>query len=505
MKRLFTFILFAAFSVAMFGVSGHITTDTTWNNNQIVTGVLYIDAGVTLSIMPGVHVTFPKIDQNADGIGDVYIEVSGRLQVQGTVANKVIFTSNQSNPAPSDWLGIKYITPQSGMLSTISNAEILYAHEPLFVNGRNLTLNNMRIAYSGDYGMRINNTFLTTNMTNCIIEENTGYGLLIETGPVNITGLNLFHNGDFGIKLEGASLVSASDIVSSTNFGHGILVVNDVDAIITNSRFVSNNLNGAELQNCTVSFTNCDFSNNTYGVNFSGTTGLPVFNNCSIRFNDFGVKLENQLLSFNLCNVEFNTYYGVFINNAAPIMNNCNVTNNGNHSYLDPISVETLTVDTWYSNNTVPEAVWNLMTDVPDHPIWIKSLIYNKDGGLMCSGQYSSVAYRNYSKITIGTATYLDHQYSATTHNVGYCNIHHTTGHHIHDMGLITVGGDIMAFVENRDDMAIVVYNEENCPSASAWTTTLEFFHMRQVDCIILNTNSSLVVDLQNNWWGDIE
>ena len=222
MKCIYLIIPLAVIATAMFGVSGHITTDTTWNTNQIVTGVLYVDEGITLTIMPGVQVTFPKIDQNADGIGDVYIEVSGRLQVQGTVASKVMFTSNQTNPAPSDWLGIKYITPQSGMLSTISNAEILYAYEPLFINGRNMTLNNVRIAYSGDYGMRINNTFLNTNITNCTIEENASYGLLIEAGPVTITGLVLFHNGSYGIKIMETAAVTASEVVAYTNGDTGI-------------------------------------------------------------------------------------------------------------------------------------------------------------------------------------------------------------------------------------------------------------------------------------------
>lgn len=511
MKKLVLFFSLLMAFVGLLGISGHITSDTTWDTDQIVTGTLYIDAGVTLNIVPGVHVTFPKIDQNADGIGEVYIEVSGRLQVQGTVANKVMFTSNQTNPAPSDWLGIKYITPQSGMLSTISNAEILYAHEPLLINGRNMTLNNVRIASSGSYGMRINNTFLTTSITYCTIEENAGYGLLIEAGPVNITGLNLFHNGDYGIKLEEASLVSASDIVSSTNSGHGIFVVNDADAAITNSIFVSNELNGAELQNCTISFLNCEFSNNTYGVNFSGSTGLPIFNNCSIRYNDFGVRIENQPLSFSLCNIELNTYYGVFVNNATPIINNCNITGNGNHTTLDPVSLETITVNTWTSNSTLPVTIWNQMNDIPYHPVWIESLIYKKDGDGYCSGldyyQHGNPYwYRNYSRINIGTSTYLDHQYSQyVTSYAYYCPIHGYGEHMYFNMGEIEVGGDILRFLDNQEDMSIEVYYAEHCPNARAWTTTIEFFHMRQVDCIVLNTNSGQVVDLQNNWWGDVE
>lgn len=399
MKRFFTFIIFAALSVAIFGVSGHITTDTTWNTNQIVTGALYIDAGVTLSIMPGVQVTVPKIDQNADGIGDIYIEVTGRLQVQGSVSNKVVFRSNQTTPAPSDWLGIKYLTPQAGTLSTISNAEILYAHEPLFVNGRNLTLNNVRIAYSGDYGMRINNTFLTTNITNCTIEENAGYGLLIETGPVNITGLIISHNGSYGVKILGASTVIASDIVSSTNAEHGIWVVEDQEASFTNCRSISNGKHGALLDAATTTFTNCNISNNShFGFWILGPYSNPTITQCTVSNNGLcGFVLKQSSAVISQSNIVDNIS-GVLLIGSQPEITNCNIFNNRGDAISQSV------VD-WPCNTNFPQDSF-----IPG--FWIEAGAtwppYWGGAWFMCNGIQYGFGYPGYTQVMDFCLSYLD-------------------------------------------------------------------------------------------------
>ncbi len=456
MKRFFTFILFAAFSVAMFGVSGHITTDTTWNTNQIVTGVLYIDAGVTLSIMPGVQVTVPKIDQNADGIGDVYIEVSGRLQVQGTASNKVMFTSHQTNPAPSDWLGIKYITPQSGMLSTISNAEILYAHEPLFVNGRNLTLNNMRIAYSGDYGMRINNTFLTTNITNCTIEENVSYGLLIETGPVNITGLVLYSNGNYGIKLLGPSVVTASDVVASTNGDNGIWVVGDQDATFSSSRSISNARQGVLLDNALVAFTNCDISNNVHnGVAIKGNA--PVFTNCRIRANNLA---------------------GFIMRNASPNISMSMITDNGVGIALEN-STPSITYNHIYGNRGDSNLIETRT------PIWPNGSNHPYDS--FQSGRIESIILHNPSTWENVTATVACNNYQYTGLIPAFSN------------GAVTVSD-------------LVVSNEDIYYTGSFYEYPLSFVSYTfkplvssaGTQQVISYNNAGQTVNMNFNWWNQV-
>ena len=496
MKRLFTFILFAAFSVAMFGISGHITTDTTWSTDQIVTGALFIDEGITLSIMPGVRVTFPRIDQNADGIGDVYIEVSGRLQVQGTVASKVIFTSNQTDPAPSDWLGIKYITPQSGMLSTISNAEILYAREPLFVNGRNLTLNNMRIAYSGDYGMRINNTFLTTSITNCTIEENTGYGLLIEAGPVNITGLAIFHNSGYGVKIQPNASVVATDIVASTNTGFGIWVIGNQVSTFTNCRSISNAKSGVWLDGATSSFTNCDISNNSmFGVKADSTGADLSFTNCNISSNAFGISLNSSSPTFSFCNIEHNQS-GIAIYRADPVFSNCNITDNGQTTPTSMHNYSFASQNDWKTLSgavVIPNAIYNLLN--PDNSMLLWSMTYKKDGDWTYTYDLPFTVY-NYTRVNVNSVTKLVNEYSGVA---GYFPMN-PPYHYQADMPEITLAGDLHELINSQNNLSLDLYYQSWCNNARAWVTDMV---IAQGNCTVNNLTGTSA-NLQNNWWGQV-
>ncbi len=494
MKRMCLLVCLAIFGTALFGISGHITQDTTWDTNQIVTGVLYVDAGVTLTIMSGVQVTFPRVDQNADGIGDVYIEVSGRLQVQGTLTNKVIFTSNQTTPARSDWLGIKYITPQSGMLSTISNAEIRYAHEPIFVNGRNMTLNNVRIAYSGSYGMRINNTFLTTTLTNCTIEENTGYGLLVETGPVNITGLVLFHNGSYGIKILNEATVTATDIVSSTNTDTGIWVVDDQEASFTNCRSISNGKYGVWLDGASTTFTNCDFSNNSdFGVFVDRSTANPVFNHCTIKANNFAgivFRLAQGTLSYS--NIFNNVGAGIFIIKCQPIVQFCNIYNNqGGQSGL-------VTSGTWNINQTFPGVIGLSRALLADFS-------YAKDASIQYSLGGSAI---HYHFVFNTRATYLGTQYLANNIDVDMYAAWAGAGYPNgwgYDFPYSVFSHTFDVISNNLLDLTFTGEWNQYVPSPMASVLSCDYYYFggSYKQATIVN-NATQTVNMNNNYWGQV-
>jgi hypothetical protein len=67
-------------------VSGTITVDTTWtqaNSPYALTGTVYVNSGVTLTIQPGVTV-------------DLYsysLQISGTLNATGTSDNQIVFTT----------------------------------------------------------------------------------------------------------------------------------------------------------------------------------------------------------------------------------------------------------------------------------------------------------------------------------------------------------------------------------------------------------------------------
>jgi len=110
------FILFFslfAFDLSSIEVGGHLTEDTTWspeNNPYLVTEILYVDAGVTLTILPGTEVkisgapltSYYEFDQNFwlyNGVSIAkFIQVDGRLIAEGTEQDSIIFTRMQDDP-----------------------------------------------------------------------------------------------------------------------------------------------------------------------------------------------------------------------------------------------------------------------------------------------------------------------------------------------------------------------------------------------------------------------
>jgi hypothetical protein len=105
----FTFYILH-FSIApAIEVGGHLTEDTIWspdNNPYLVTSGVYVDVGVTLTILPGTVVKF-----NADYYDDIgddqfyfhggvepvakFIRVDGRIIAEGTEQDSIIFTRMQ--------------------------------------------------------------------------------------------------------------------------------------------------------------------------------------------------------------------------------------------------------------------------------------------------------------------------------------------------------------------------------------------------------------------------
>lgn len=87
-------------------VAGNVTTNTTWtsNNTYLLTGTVYVDSGVTLTIQPG------TVIRGNDAIANscLIIKRSGRIIAQGTATNPIVFTSNKSigSRGLADWGGI---------------------------------------------------------------------------------------------------------------------------------------------------------------------------------------------------------------------------------------------------------------------------------------------------------------------------------------------------------------------------------------------------------------
>ena len=104
-------------------VGGHITENTTWypaNNPYEVIDILYVDSGVTLTILPGteIKVNGAQLSNYNDYLQNFwlyygvsvakYIQVDGRLNAVGTEQDSIVFTRLQDDPN-YNW-GTIYIT-----------------------------------------------------------------------------------------------------------------------------------------------------------------------------------------------------------------------------------------------------------------------------------------------------------------------------------------------------------------------------------------------------------
>ncbi|MDD4991524.1 MAG: T9SS type A sorting domain-containing protein [Paludibacter sp.] len=85
--------------------AGNITTNTTWTKNHVylLTGYVFVNDGVTLTIEPGTIIRGDKTSK-----ATLIVSQGGKLIANGTVAEPIVFTSNQpvGSRAAGDWGGV---------------------------------------------------------------------------------------------------------------------------------------------------------------------------------------------------------------------------------------------------------------------------------------------------------------------------------------------------------------------------------------------------------------
>lgn len=94
-----------------------ITQNTTWSSDTTIAGPHFVLPGVTLTIEPGVTVSFEYHNGNPSNVGTIITlpaddenfdepRPSAKLIAEGTAQNPIVFTSARSNPQINDWGGI---------------------------------------------------------------------------------------------------------------------------------------------------------------------------------------------------------------------------------------------------------------------------------------------------------------------------------------------------------------------------------------------------------------
>ncbi len=135
-------------------VSGSITSNTTWtsNNTYLLSGIVYVDNGVTLTIEPG------TIIRGTTGTNSsLLISKGGKLIAEGTQCKPIVFTSNEpvGSRARGNWGGVlilgnaKHNLGTSNLIEGLSNADPRNFHGGTNDDDNSGVLKYVRIEFAG--------------------------------------------------------------------------------------------------------------------------------------------------------------------------------------------------------------------------------------------------------------------------------------------------------------------------------------------------------------------
>jgi len=211
--------------------SGNIATDTTWSgvDSILVTGNITINDGVTLTIDPGIVVSFQ---------GWYEMKILGRLLAQGTEADSIKFTvadtTGYANNTYTGWKGIRfYQTPASNDTSRISHCiiEYFFSHNQSDIaaiyswNADKLVVANNDIRYNKKSNTSNSGSAISCCQSDIVIRENNihdnesfMYGCINLSGASGrVTGNKVYANIMLGAAwyFQGGTL-SADDCPSLT-------------------------------------------------------------------------------------------------------------------------------------------------------------------------------------------------------------------------------------------------------------------------------------------------
>ncbi|MCX6250866.1 MAG: right-handed parallel beta-helix repeat-containing protein [Bacteroidetes bacterium] len=257
----------------------HITSDTTWSGTVNISTEIYIDNGVTLTILPGSQVIFA---------GHTGIQIQGRLLAVGTRTDSIRFYPTNTS---TGWDGILFgSTPSSNDSSKICYCVLSYSKA-------NTTNNH------GEWGGTIavfnfNKLLLANSNMHHNEADNLGGALYCKYSSPAIRNTIFANNysgidgGAIGIEFCNPLITDILFIYNSTVDNGAGIYLNEANSHVTNCTFSENNagyMGGAvdiDQQSAPV-FTNCIFYHDicSYGseISISAYANYPDFYYCLVE------------------------------------------------------------------------------------------------------------------------------------------------------------------------------------------------------------------------------
>lgn len=187
---------------------GQLQSDVTIPPNSIVTvtGNVTVPAGIKLVVGEGATLRFASLTR---------ISVAGTLQVKGTEANPVLFTSDSATPAKGDWSGIRLTSADSQ--SSLENLSIRYASYAVSLSDTSITLDRVNISDATNGITLQNNSDAVISNSNI---EASGAAIIMYDSSPHLFG-NFITGAYHGIFIYGASnpLINGANVITNNRYG----------------------------------------------------------------------------------------------------------------------------------------------------------------------------------------------------------------------------------------------------------------------------------------------
>jgi parallel beta-helix repeat protein len=541
------------------GHNGHITSNMTWDQDVIINGDVWIDDGVTLTINAGVTVSFLKIDQNQDGIGDIDFFIDGILQSNGTYENPVVFCSFEENPMPKDWGGIDFLNVDENEISNMTYTNIQHCNEGLMIQGIALHYNGGTVSTCGNIGIKMLEEASATFSNLEIINNHQGFSL--QNATAQISNIQILDNTNFGLQINNSSPV-LKDCNIADNGSDGIKIT-ESSGIFDNCQIFNNENFGVFIENASPEITNCIISNNTFsGIKITGENADPNVESCSIVNNqEYGVifdncKTDEISTTFSNCEISFNEKSGIVINNASskfincifsgnewsgvkvnhsssnPMFEKCMISRNKNHGfYFENASKGNVSNCTIIQNedngikitgNSQPVFTHNnIYNNVGNDDSDVESYIYTKyfnssDWKIygVSSKSHPVSSFQPMKMIEIKCYLDGDKEYVKREYYRNCCKVvikEYTAdsacfslygNYEYIDMGSNYYYLNITKRVLNASDIAFSIYSTNNCPNARGWVSQYTYKCVTPTGYqVSVFNDDAYMANFQNNWW----
>ena len=414
--------------------SGNVSTTATWTQSgpYLIDGDITVDNLKTLTISAGLTIYVNQY---------YYFLVYGTLVADGSDVSPIVFTSNQSSPAPGDWAGIYFFSADAGCI--LDYCEFYYAGYSTRVSGAiqqnssgtNVSITNCIISYSQTSGIYSFSGSDIPLISSCNFTNNTLYGInIFANGFYNVSDNSFTDNSGGDVLLRGASITGSHTWTQDGNIIIGGDITVNNSATLNISPGITFKFNGnykltiygtlianANAEN-PITFTSVSNTPGSWiGIDIYDPDAQCTLNYCNIYYAGstsgingnirFYLSSQNDILTN--CNISNGSSSGVYIQSSTPVIKNCIISNNAFHGiYLNSGGVTLGSSNSEWNeikNNTQYGFYNNLATNVTaEYIFWgtkdannIKTAIYDKtDNATKGTVDYIPYLNSNHNELT---------------------------------------------------------------------------------------------------------